>query len=670
MADLFISYAREQLGFVRSLRAELTSRGYEVWVDEEGIPPTVEWHQEIYSAIESSNAFIFVISPDSAKSRVCRMELDHAVRHNKRILPLVQTETDEEEIPESLRALNWIFFTEGQDSDSAFEKLVFAIETDWDWLKSHGYYYEKSLKWRRSGRRSQLLRGRDLPEAEQWLSRGAGKDPPPDDLLEEYIARSRKWARTRRMVLTASIVVVLVGLLVGLWVNRIQGQKTIVAELLRRAEPHRDHDLSYTTLLAAESLRRSLEIKWPSGFLAALVAGTAQEEEAKAILKKNLERFAEINKEWHFPGRLVASRMSSDKRFVAAFGKDEIWIWDELFGTKCEINRPSRVKDVAFHPQRSLLAIACDDTKSALVDLNDLEVVQELTHRSRPVALAFAPTLNPTLLAVATGNEVELWEETAGELTQVTILSQEGTITTLAFSPRGSMIAIAVQRGTEELGSAIVLQDWKRPELSPKTLPVGKRAYGLAFNAEGNLLAVGGLAGVQIWKTDEGTFQDLVVRPEIELKDLARSVRVATAGAVHDVAFDPGGARLATASSDGTARIWDAKSNEESTRMVLPGVARSVEFVDHDKVMTASWPPPTNPSDDSSVTIWKVVGPSRAMLDDSAELIRSACGLLGRNLTSEEWREVLGGEPYRPTCDRLLAPVDQEAKSSADSRTE
>jgi hypothetical protein len=38
---------------------------------------------------------------------------------------------------------------------------------------------------------------------------------------------------------------------------------------------------------------------------------------------------------------------------------------------------------------------------------------------------------------------------------------------------------------------------------------------------------------------------------------------------------------------------------------------------------------------------------------DPAELIRDACSRLPRNLTREEWRDYLPGEPYRPTCPNL-----------------
>ena len=102
MADVFISYSRRDSEFVSGLNEALEKRDYDVWVDLENIPPTAEWLAEVYSGIEGSNVFVFVISPDSIASKVCQQELAHAVEpvpvsrrarraveHNKRLVPIV-----------------------------------------------------------------------------------------------------------------------------------------------------------------------------------------------------------------------------------------------------------------------------------------------------------------------------------------------------------------------------------------------------------------------------------------------------------------------------------------------------------------------------------------------------------------------------------------------------
>ena len=68
MNDVFISYAREDSGFVRTLFNALSEQDRKAWVDWKNIPPSVDWKKEIFAAIESAFVFVFVISPDSIAS--------------------------------------------------------------------------------------------------------------------------------------------------------------------------------------------------------------------------------------------------------------------------------------------------------------------------------------------------------------------------------------------------------------------------------------------------------------------------------------------------------------------------------------------------------------------------------------------------------------------------
>src|SRR5712691_2598934 len=109
MVDVFISYSRKDKSFVHRLDEALKSRGREAWVDWEGIRPTEEFMRAIYRAIEAADTFIFVLTPDSLASTVCRREIMHAEAHNKRIVPIVARDTDASTVPEALAKLNWIF---------------------------------------------------------------------------------------------------------------------------------------------------------------------------------------------------------------------------------------------------------------------------------------------------------------------------------------------------------------------------------------------------------------------------------------------------------------------------------------------------------------------------------------------------------------------------------
>src|SRR5215212_8921413 len=102
MADVFISYSRRDRPFVQSLQTALSERGRDVWVDLEDIAPTAEWLAEVFAGIEAANTFIFVLSPDSIASKVCGQEVAHAVKHQKRLVPVVCRDVDAETVPAEL----------------------------------------------------------------------------------------------------------------------------------------------------------------------------------------------------------------------------------------------------------------------------------------------------------------------------------------------------------------------------------------------------------------------------------------------------------------------------------------------------------------------------------------------------------------------------------------
>src|SRR3954447_26294377 len=110
--EVFISYSRRDADFVRRLHDALAARDRSAWVDWSSIRPTADWMREIKAAIEGAPAFLFVISPDSVKSEMCKEEIEHADTLNKRILPLVERDVDAEAVPEAARRRNWVFFRE------------------------------------------------------------------------------------------------------------------------------------------------------------------------------------------------------------------------------------------------------------------------------------------------------------------------------------------------------------------------------------------------------------------------------------------------------------------------------------------------------------------------------------------------------------------------------
>ncbi len=239
VADVFLSYSRHDSEFVRRLTAALHERGKDVWVDVDGIRDAEVFPQALRRAVESSDAFVFVISPDSVRSTFCEEEIEHAAELNKRIVPLSLRPVDDGEMPGAVRFRNWIPASSDGDFDATIDRLLTALDTDLDWDRQHSRLTVKALEWEESGRdRSFLLRGADLAAAEQWLAAGAGKDPGPTALESEYVVAARgAAARRQRNLVVASLVVaaVSVALLVFALISRtdaIHARNTAKAQAL------------------------------------------------------------------------------------------------------------------------------------------------------------------------------------------------------------------------------------------------------------------------------------------------------------------------------------------------------------------------------------------------------------------------------------------------------
>jgi WD40 repeat protein len=221
MPDVMISYSRRDKAFVQKLHQRLAEQGRDVWVDWEDIPKTADWWKEIQQGIDTSDSFVFVISPDSVSSEVCGWEVQHAVELKKRLIPMLLREvtdpTHKAQMHNAINAHNWIFSREQDDFEKAFAELQNAIDTDLEHSKAHTRLLIRAKEWDSANRDvSLLLQGSDLANAEKWLAGAAEKNPAPASLHEQYIGESRRVvnARTRRARLMAGFVVTVVTFLV------------------------------------------------------------------------------------------------------------------------------------------------------------------------------------------------------------------------------------------------------------------------------------------------------------------------------------------------------------------------------------------------------------------------------------------------------------------------
>ena len=230
--DLFISYGRaDSKEFAQRLYDRLRSQGLEVWFDFADIPLGVDYQKQIDDGIETAHNFIFVISPHAVHSPYCALEIELALRFNKRIIPLLHVEEISQDTWQSrnpqgtiqdweayqavgkhsayskmhpaISKINWIFFREGVDDfDLALEGLQSVLKRHQDYVYQHTHYLKLALAWDRHQQgRPYLLLGENLRDAQQWLqTRFTTEQPPclPTDLHCAFINRSVRNDRNDR----------------------------------------------------------------------------------------------------------------------------------------------------------------------------------------------------------------------------------------------------------------------------------------------------------------------------------------------------------------------------------------------------------------------------------------------------------------------------------------
>ena len=137
MTDVFISYSRKDKVFARRLFDRFKLENFSAWVDWIGIPYSAKWMDEIRAGIDQADNYVFIISHDALLSKVCHLELEHARKQNKRIIPIVRREADAKTLAsewlgkdwettarsnwEELKRLNFIFFRKRPDFDCHYD---------------------------------------------------------------------------------------------------------------------------------------------------------------------------------------------------------------------------------------------------------------------------------------------------------------------------------------------------------------------------------------------------------------------------------------------------------------------------------------------------------------------------------------------------------------------
>ena len=124
---VFISYSEADEKWARQLRSSLAEEGFEVWNSASDIAPGDNWLLKSGRALQSADAMIVLLSPDSAKSDWVRSEIEYALsspQFRGRVIPLLIKPT--EDVPWILHKLHFVRAT--KDVDETISRVVAILQ--------------------------------------------------------------------------------------------------------------------------------------------------------------------------------------------------------------------------------------------------------------------------------------------------------------------------------------------------------------------------------------------------------------------------------------------------------------------------------------------------------------------------------------------------------------
>jgi WD40 repeat protein len=306
----------------------------------------------------------------------------------------------------------------------------------------------------------------------------------------------------------------------------------------------------------------------------------------------------------------------------------------------------SPLNDVALSPDGRFVAAAAADGRVPIWNVESGQPVRTLTHGGSVGGVSWSP--NGRLVATAGARapgSVQIWDAATGD--RLHQLDHPGPLRSITFSPDGSLLATVT-----ELDRFVRVFDARAGTQISKLEHPGD-ATSAAFSPGSDRIVTGSRDRfARLWEARSGN------------ETLRFPVPT---GQITDVAFDAGGTRVATASTDDLARIWDAESGAvEDVFRGHQGAITGLAFAPDGQSLVTS-------STDRTARLWPSGGLPVSLLGHTSDVVSTAFAPNGRFVltasadgTARLWTAT-ADPPLRPLITRPAA-IDSVAFNGDGSR--
>ena len=242
------------------------------------------------------------------------------------------------------------------------------------------------------------------------------------------------------------------------------------------------------------------------------------------------------------------------------------WLQKQVNQDLMTFDLKASVMAIAWSPDQRYLASAGYDK---VITLWDVETGRQERvfkgHSARIWSLAFSPD-GKSLLSAGVDSTARVQDVATGR--QLHVLTNADGVFEAVFSPDGRVIATAAINGGGRLWDA------HSGTLLPEQPDHDQAVWTMAFSPDGRRLACAG--GRQPLNNDVDTTVSVIDRTNGQVLRFKAHRQI-----IHHVRFSPDGNLLATASADGTAKLWNAQTGAEVRPLqmgVLVQIIMDVDF--------------------------------------------------------------------------------------------